>query len=140
MANPNSTNFEEALLKLTAGWTGRTIGTDIFLGALPEKMLESTAAILDNEIPNTENDDGLRRYSARYIGKFAARETARLEIDKIKENLVKYSEDVVIDGGATVKLHQVRLRGGEGLYETKDDGQECWNCVLNLICTFNPQT
>ncbi len=140
MSNPNQILYEEALWELFAGWTGRTKMKTIYVGALPEKQLESTAIMLDSEILG-EDTDGLRKYFGRYIGKCEERDTCIVEIDKVKQNLIKYSQEINFtnqDGAQTVNLHQVRQRGGEALYETKDDGEECWNFVINLILEFNP--
>lgn len=140
MANPEQLKYETALLTLIATWTGRTIGDNIFQGSLPEKLLESVAVMIDAEIPNNDTTEGLRTYYARYIGKFTERDDAVNAINLIKQNLIKYSENIDIGGGVIIKLHQIRQRGGEAVFETKDDGVRCWNCVLNLTCIFNPGT
>lgn len=137
MNNPDSNKYESALLKLIEDWTGRETGTNLYVGELSTGQLEVTAIMLDAEIIG-EDTDGLRKYNGRYIGKFEERADCLTEMDKIKQNLIQYSKDIVIDGGETVKLHQIRQRGGEALYETKDDGADIWNFVLNLIIEFNP--
>ena len=135
-----STQYEEAMLKLLATWTTRTIGTDIYLGGLSTDQLEITGFNLGNEIPNIERPDSLIEYYGEYIGKFALRAKAKAEIDIIKSNLTAYSANVIIDGPVTIKIHNIRMRGGEALFETEDNGQKVWNIVLNLICKFNPKT
>ncbi len=132
----DTAKYEEALQKLFAGWTSRTANENIFIGAVPEGMLETTAVIVDAEITQ-EDTDRLEKFYGRYIGKTEDRDAARAEIDLIKNNLIKYSEEITVDS-AIVKLHQIRQRGGEALYETKDEGKDVWNFVLNLILEFNP--
>lgn len=140
MANPEENNFEEALLILIAAWSGLVVGTNLSKGKLMEKLVPCGSISLENEIPNEDTPEGLRAYNAVFNCKYNARDSARAMISKIKQNLVKYKQDIDIGAGVIVKLHQVRLRGGEALYEDTDNGVRVWIGVLNLICKFNPGT